>query len=207
MSCRTFNRSGKKDPKKPSIGYRALQKMAHKMIEEKPQEYLDKLEELFLRYNRINAALKLFDLAKEAEIEEPEKPRRMHILDFWASEPEWTPEWQREKDEREKKEKEQREQEEKEQQKAEQQKQQEAEQQRQQELAQQQHQAEQQTEPQEPAASNNTENQNHNLAAEIGLPGTNTIGLRRCNGETHNGPSSTEVATNESNPPGATIQA
>jgi hypothetical protein len=189
MSCRTFNRSGKKDSKKPNIGYRELQKRAHEMILENAPLYLETLHVLFVKHKRVTAANKIFELAAGFEIEEPEKPRRMHILDFWASEPEWTPEWQREKDEREKKEQEEKEQ-------------QEAEQNRQQELAQQ-----QQTETQEPAVSSNTDDQNHDLAAEIGLQGTSSPGYRRCNGETHNGRLSPETLANEPNPPGATTTA
>jgi hypothetical protein len=204
MSCRTFNRSGKKDSKKPNIGYRELQKRAHEMILENAPLYLETLHLLFVKHKRVNAGGMIFKLAFGAEIEEPEKPRRMHILDFWASEPEWTPELQREKEERERQQK---------QREAEQQKQQEEEQNHQQGLAQQQ--AAQQTETHEPAASINTENQNQDLAAEIGLPGlsasentnSHTTGFRRCNGETQHGPSNPVTETNELNPPGATTNA
>jgi hypothetical protein len=82
--------SSKKE-QKPKIGVQDLRRMAFERIQARPEEYLDKLEELYFDKDRITACNMMFQLAgidehdQQAKQQQQQQRRRPNFIEKWVA--------------------------------------------------------------------------------------------------------------------------
>jgi|GEM_PF-4139400 len=87
-NCRTFNRNRKEQSKPKNVANAEISRLALARINENPQEFIDKLYQMFIKKDRINAAALIVKLADGYTLPEPKEtgPRKLSMIEKWMNE-------------------------------------------------------------------------------------------------------------------------